>query len=284
MKKVAAIVVTYNRLELLKRCIAALWNQNYQDFDIVIVNNGSTDGTREWIEALKNVIVINQENCGGAGGFHTGQKYAYDNGYDWIWLMDDDGVAQPDQLKMLLYTAKKENSILLGALVCNIEDPSVLAFNVNRRVEGMADVLVNDEFRPFNGTLMHRSVVDKIGLIKREMFIWGDEMEFTFRAKKNGIIPLTVTRAIHLHPRNKAIVDILLPPLLNTKVVVKPDHFSQYYYRNLGYNNHLYSNRNVVIGNNLTYITYFLRKGRFNELFKFVKYYWKGYFNMFDER
>ena len=80
-KKVVAIIVTYNRKELLRECIEALLNQDYKHCDILIIDNASTDGTREYINSVvdnKKVIYINTgSNLGGAGGFNYGIKEAY---------------------------------------------------------------------------------------------------------------------------------------------------------------------------------------------------------------
>ena len=65
-------VVTYNRLDDLKRCVGSLRNQNDVDFDVLIVNNGSTDGTKDWLDAQEDLLTIHQENVGGAGGFYAG--------------------------------------------------------------------------------------------------------------------------------------------------------------------------------------------------------------------
>lgn len=120
-KKILSVVVTYNRLELLKRCYKALQSQTHKDFDILIVNNGSTDGSKEWIDSLpESVLKIHQENLGGAGGFYAGEKYGYDNGYDWLWLMDDDGVPAADQLEKLLTICTAHNLKFANPLVCNI--------------------------------------------------------------------------------------------------------------------------------------------------------------------
>ena len=71
---IIAVVVTYNRMELLKRNIRCL-QQNKPISSIVIVNNGSTDGTTEWLAAQEGLTIINQTNVGGAGGFYTGIQY-----------------------------------------------------------------------------------------------------------------------------------------------------------------------------------------------------------------
>ena len=93
MKKVAAVVVTYNRKKLLKSCIENLLNQTFK-IDVIVIDNMSTDGTREMLEdfiATKKIIYHSTgKNIGGAGGFYHGVKMAYEDDYDWIWIMDDD--------------------------------------------------------------------------------------------------------------------------------------------------------------------------------------------------
>lgn len=86
---VVAVVVTYNRRELLKRNLSCL-RANRPVQSIVVVNNGSTDGTTEWLKEQKDLIVIHQENVGGSGGFYRGIQHACQLKADWIWCMDDD--------------------------------------------------------------------------------------------------------------------------------------------------------------------------------------------------
>ena len=110
--KIIAVVVTFNRLELLKRNISCL-RQNKPISKIVVVNNGSTDGTGYWLSGEKDLEVITQENVGGSGGFYTGIDYAYNDGADWIWCMDDDVFPRADCLeKMLVYADRKDVGIL----------------------------------------------------------------------------------------------------------------------------------------------------------------------------
>ena len=70
--KTAVVVVTRNRLELLKTCVAALRGQTRQPDEIIVVDNDSNDGTAEWLAAQKNLTVVRQQNTGGAGGFYEG--------------------------------------------------------------------------------------------------------------------------------------------------------------------------------------------------------------------
>ncbi|HMU10987.1 MAG TPA: glycosyltransferase, partial [Ferruginibacter sp.] len=67
MEKVIAVVVTYNRKALLTECIAALRNQTRPLDAILVVNNGSTDDTEEWVSAQKDLVLINQKNVGSSG-------------------------------------------------------------------------------------------------------------------------------------------------------------------------------------------------------------------------
>lgn len=90
MSKITAVVVTFNRLKLLQRVIASLQKQSVHIHDIIIVNNGSTDGTKEWLDKQNKLHIIHQENVGGSGGFYRGIQEASKTECDWIWCMDDD--------------------------------------------------------------------------------------------------------------------------------------------------------------------------------------------------
>ena len=105
---IIAVVVTYNRIELLKRTVRCL-QQNKPVSSIVVVNNGSTDATAEWLKTQSGLTVINQANVGGSGGFYTGMQYAYQAGADWIWCMDDDVFPRADCLERLLQHAGRED-------------------------------------------------------------------------------------------------------------------------------------------------------------------------------
>ena len=104
--KVLAAIVTFNRLELLKRCIQNINKQTRKAEDLLIINNSSTDGTSEYLIS-NNYNHINQKNSGSAGGWHSAINYAIKNNFDAIWLMDDDGYPKFNSLDQL--TKKYDN-------------------------------------------------------------------------------------------------------------------------------------------------------------------------------
>ncbi len=280
MKKVLAVIVTYNRLLELKQCLEHVRQQSSKSFDILVVNNGSTDGTREFLAKEKDLKVINQDNLGGSGGFYTGEKYALDNGYEWVWLMDDDGIPVPNQLENLfIFQNKHPEAKVLNALVVDKESRNQLSFMFGdwdfAKTQTVECVNI---VSPYNGTLIHRSVMEDVGLTKKEMFIWGDEIEYIMRIQKAGYQVYTPTNAIHYHPKERSQTDIVLPHIINKKILVKPKKFSKYYYRNQGYIHQIYYRTKWYKGLKpmFYYAIYYLRKLYFAETYKVVKYYIKG--------
>src|SRR5512139_592821 len=101
MDKIAAVVPTYNRKMLVRDCLKALVGQTRSLDAIIVVDNGSTDGTAEMLAAEfpQARCMHVPEPCGSAGGFNKGIELAYHLGYDWIWLMDNDAVPASDALE-----------------------------------------------------------------------------------------------------------------------------------------------------------------------------------------
>lgn len=288
IKRVATLIVTYNRLEELKKCLEAVRNQTYTDLDIIVVNNGSTDGTKEFLSCQTDIISINQNNLGGAGGFYTGMKYAYEKHYAWLWMMDDDGIPHPDELNELLNSyneiaSKEKKDVILNALVADKMNKEQTAFLWGRGSK--RSTIINElqkepfikDIHPFNGTLIKWEIIHKIGFIKKEMFIWGDEEEYIARAQFNGINSYTVTKAIHYHPKEKGKKGYLLPFTKKYYILVKPTNMSHYYYRNKGYIYNTYPQKKKhILPFILANTIYNLTRGKINELVKFYRFFIKG--------
>ena len=107
-ESVAVVVVTFNRADLLTRMLDGLAAQTRSPDAVFVVDNASTDHTREILTARREhpelplQVTYSAENLGGAGGFRLGVRLAHDAGHDRIWLVDDDVVPAPDCLEVML--------------------------------------------------------------------------------------------------------------------------------------------------------------------------------------
>lgn len=288
MNKVLCIIVTYNRLSLLQRCIGYLEKQTEKSFDILVINNGCEDGTKEWLRSQKELLHIDQyPNVGCAGGIYLGMEYAYNHKYEWMWLMDDDGIPDTNQLQNLLIGAKNLDAHYVNSLVCDIDDKEHLSFGlisngklITSREEAQLEDTIPNAINPWNGTLIHRYVMEKIGLVKKEMMFWGEEEEYFFRARQKGIIAYTVTNAIHYHPKPKCPSRNIIPFVKWKSVSYPPSNRRNIFYRNLGYNSRYGESKIRYL---LRYLLSFIFRLDLIGAFNFLKYYLRGVNDNFEE-
>ncbi len=205
--KIAAVVVTFNRLELLKKVIASLRNQTRKLDAIIVVNNSSTDGTEKWLSEQDDLTVVKQANLGSSGGQYTSFKTAYDMGFDYIWAMDDDVFPDNDCLEKLIPHIR-ENYTLFPIRISSQNNPVLLEtkiFNLTNPFKSIWTKIIdeNDIKNPeleidgptFEGPFMSRDLIAKIGLPEKKFFIYGDDSEYFIRASKYGFKNLLITDA-----------------------------------------------------------------------------------------
>ena len=198
-KNVVAVIVTYNRIDLLKECINALYNSTIQ-CDAIVVNNNSNDGTNEYLKNvdklypnIKFYIYNLDNNLNGSGGYNYGIKQALNFDYKYIWLMDDDCIVNSDSLETLLEDAFKLNDNF-GFLSSKVlwTDGSICKTNVQRkrvarRIKDFKTKLVNVDFCSFVSCLVKKEDIVKIGLPIKEFIIWTDDLEWTRRLTYNKL-------------------------------------------------------------------------------------------------
>ena len=201
---VIAIIVTYNRLELLKRNIASVLSQQNCQCDLLVVDNASTDGTKEYLEIMMREnsrlqCLFLAENTGGAGGFHHGIKTAFANDYRFFWLMDDDTIPNPDCLQQLMkandavggpdsYGFLSSAVFWVDGKACLMNRPKIKK-NYYEKLEYLKAGLVLIEQATFVSLLLPRETILKAGLPIKEYFIWGDDIEYTRRIAVRLRIP-----------------------------------------------------------------------------------------------
>lgn len=249
--KIAAVVVTFNRKKLLIECLNAIKGQTFKPHTVFIIDNASTDGTKDLVQekgycnAVVNEIRFEYiqlpTNQGGAGGFYNGIKTAHisEEHFDAVWVMDDDGLPEADCLKNL--SAYLTQYDYLAPMVVSAEDANRLAFNHNAdySIENLKNTygdVVPGYACPFNGILYSRKLIDTIGYPIPELFLWGDEMNYSMRAIDAGFRPHTVISAVHHHPSDRV---ILVKSLLGRQIVTAPNKWRGYcHWRNMIFNYH----------------------------------------------
>ncbi len=206
------VVVTYNRLSLLKECLAALESQTYTIHKIIVIDNCSTDGTEAFLKDLpgdKYHVIRTEQNIGGSGGFSLGLKTAVLAGCDYVWLMDDDTIPTPTALEELAKVASADRD---AGFVCS----QVNWTDGTPHVMNQAGLIYNTDKEPvrmkpdslsayrcnccsFVSVMVNTDVVYQVGLPIKEFFIWCDDIEYTIRITEEGYRCYLASRSIVCH-------------------------------------------------------------------------------------
>ena len=195
MSNIAAVVVTYNRKDMLLTCITKILCQGTSDPDILVIDNASTDGTVDMVKEKfgdeSRVKYINTgANLGGAGGFSYGINVAVNQGYEYLWIMDDDTFPEEGALDAL----QKADKLLEGkygflSSYAKWTDGSACEMNLPK-VSGNWRYFVDTQFNnrilalestSFVSFFVKADVVREVGLPIKEFFIWGDDLEYSQR-------------------------------------------------------------------------------------------------------
>lgn len=214
--KICAVVVTYNRLDLLKGTIDKLLNQSRKLDELIIIDNKCTDGTSEYLKTLGDKItpIFLEENLGGAGGFNKGIKVAYENGHDYIWIMDDDTFATETALENMLnkfdivgnkFGFMCSNVLFKDNKACVMNVPTVESVWNDYLPEG----LVRVKNASFVSIMFPREVVKEVGLPIKDFFIWGDDTEYTLRISAKYPSYMSMDSIVHHHMKENVGVDII---------------------------------------------------------------------------
>lgn len=199
-KSFTVVIVTYNRLNLLKECLECVERQTALVTGIVVVNNASTDGTKEYLDSekknLKQYYIIHEQiNCGGAGGFSLGVESAKKMRGEWVLLIDDDAMLNEKYLQKIAEAIEKfpQCKAFSGRVVTNGVIDLTHRRKRNKR-DGINMINVPEEeyekeffcldAGSFCGLVIKKELIEKIGIPIKEFFIWNDDLEYSLRIRK----------------------------------------------------------------------------------------------------
>lgn len=210
---IITVIVTFNRKQLLRRALNAHLNQTCKASHLLIVDNASTDGTREmlqkegWLDQSDIELLPLQENTGGAGGFAAGLEHAINSGADWVWMMDDDAEPHTTALEQLIRIASDPRNIY-GSLAVNLGETSWLTTVLDPPLGEVSKATAvptkaTVESLPFLGFMVHRELVERIGLPDVDFFIAADDVEYCVRAQRAGAELIIAGKSRIEHPRSR---------------------------------------------------------------------------------
>ena len=227
MENVCVVLVTFNRKELLLKLLDSLFKQTKKISSIVIVDNHSTDGTSDELiqkGIIKQSVVgrcenslyndtniyyyTNAENTGGSGGFQKAFEIARNIKCDYIWTMDDDVLPNADCLENLLKNINDEYGVCIpNRTTGEYKDQVVISFNwknpfksVHRKkLKQIDDIKENTEVYdfPFEGPLLKKEIVDKVGVPNADYFIFFDDSDYALRCLKYTKILFVLDAHLH---------------------------------------------------------------------------------------
>jgi GT2 family glycosyltransferase len=238
--KVYIIILNWNGLDDTLRCLKSLNENSYDNYNILLIDNGSSDNSVSVIQELFPSIelICNINNLGFTGGNNAGISYALERGADYVWLLNNDTIVNSNSLSELVKLAETSDNIgLVSPLINYLADRGQSQFVGSYINWGDISIkypdkqqITFDEFQTGNnvclwGTalLIKKRLISKIGYLKEEYFAYWEDTEYSMRALRSGYKNVVCAKSIIYHNNE--------PP--EAISIGKGPHYFYYMYRNI---------------------------------------------------
>ncbi len=218
MKKIGIVICNYNKEDAVLDCIQSVLESKFQDFDLYVVDNGSTDMSVKRIKETypgRLVLIENQENLGGSGGFNTGLREVYKKGYPYVMCVDNDALLDENAIGNLYkFLETHPEAGMAGAKVYHMGNPDYVqqfgqeidfkyfcteALYFNEYEDGSMPEFIYTDSVAACSLMVKRCVIDKIGLMPEENFLYWDDTEWCYLCNRAGYKVASVGNAKVLH-------------------------------------------------------------------------------------
>lgn len=228
MKEVGIVICNYNKEDAVLECIQSILESKYTNFDLYVVDNGSTDQSAERIRQKykdRLTLIVNEENLGGSGGFNTGLKAAYEKGYPYLMCVDNDALLDENAVGNLhAFLEEHREAGIAASKIYHLEQPDyVQQFGqkidfeyyctevnyLNALEDGsMPDYLYVDSVAACS-LMIRREVIDQIGFMPEENFLYWDDTEWCYLCNRAGykVASVGASKALHAMGAKKEAVN-----------------------------------------------------------------------------
>lgn len=218
MKKIGIVICNYNKEDAVLDCIQSILESKFTDYDLYVVDNGSTDNSVRRIKEIypaKLTLLENRENLGGSGGFNTGLKEAYKKGYPYLMCVDNDALLDENAIGSLYnFLENHSEAGMAAAKVYHLEAPEYIqqfgqkidfknfcteVYYYNETEDGSMPEYLYVDSAAACSLMVRRSIIDKIGFMPEENFLYWDDTEWCYRCNLSGYKVASVGKAKALH-------------------------------------------------------------------------------------
>jgi GT2 family glycosyltransferase len=204
--KVFIIILNYNGKDILKKCLESVYLCEYSNREVVVVDNNSSDDSFE--EARKHFskfhFIKNNKNIGFAAGNNVAIRWALEKMADYIFLLNNDAFLEKDTITILIEEAEKKKEVGILSPLIYLGNSNKIWFSggkinwLKMRVEHQ-DSIKSTEYITGCAMLIKKDVFKKIGLLDESFFLYYEDADFSYRAKKEGFELKIVSNAIVHH-------------------------------------------------------------------------------------
>lgn len=203
-------MLNYNGMATIKRCLDSIFCSDYPNFEVVVADNNSTDGSFEFAKKLfsKFHFIKNEKNFGFAGGNNVGIRFALEKMADCVFLLNNDAFLEKDTLSKLIEQSQKEDAAIISPVIYDKEGNIwfaggkikwflMRAVHLNRQPK--EKYFYRTEYISGCAMLVRKEVFKKIGLLSEDFFLYYEDADFCLRARKNGFICAVIPSARVTH-------------------------------------------------------------------------------------
>ncbi len=218
MKEIGIVICNFNKEDAVLECIQSVLESKYTDFDLYVVDNGSTDHSVKKIRETyrdRLTLIENKENLGGSGGFNTGLRVAYEKGYPYLMCIDNDALLDENAIGNLhLFLEEHKEAGIAASKIYHLEQPEYIQQfgqkidfehyctevpHLNMIEDGnMPEYLYVDSVAACS-LMIRREVIKKIGFMPEENFLYWDDTEWCYLCNTAGYLVASVGNSKALH-------------------------------------------------------------------------------------
>lgn len=215
--KVGIIIVNYNGAKFNSECINSIKESEYKNYEIIFVDNNSTDDSIELLEKqFKDEITIikSNENLGFSGGNNIGIEYALKNNCDFIMLLNNDTTINKKMINIMVDTSIKNKNAVISPKIYYYNTPNIIwsagakinwkkgipsQYGIDQVDNGQFEKVISVECATGCCILVHRDIISEVGYLNDDYFLYYEDTDYTTEIVNNGFEILYQPKAIMYH-------------------------------------------------------------------------------------